>query len=193
MWTTLSGIIHKREIDLVVIGTHGRQGFRKVVMGSVAEKVYRQATCPVLTIGPEAATAGKTQWQPRRIIFPTDFSETSLHALPYALSFAEENEGTLILLHMIPLTPWQYQKALEQSIRERLNQLVPVEVRCKLEFAVGFDFPADAVLRAAGGGQADLIVMGVNKRSAAVSAHLPWSTASHVVGQAPCPVLTVRG
>ncbi len=193
IWTTLSDIIHQQAIDLVVIGTHGRQGFREVVMGSVAEKIYRQAICPVLTIGPEAAAAGETQWQPKRILFPTDFSETSLHALPYALSFAEEHEGTLTLLHMIPLTPWQYQEALEQSIRERLNQLVPAEVRCKLEFVVGFEFPADAVLRAAGNGQADLVVMGVNKRSATVSAHLPWSTASHVVGQAPCPVLTVRG
>jgi len=58
---------------------------------------------------------------------------------------------------------------------------------------VGFEFPADAILQAVANGKSDLIVMGVNKRSATVAAHLPWSTASHVVGQAPCPVLTVRG
>jgi len=108
IWMTLSGIILKQAVDLLVIGTHGRRGIRKVVMGSVAENIYRQASCPVLTIGPEAAVS-KTRWQPKNVLFPTDFSETSVHALRYALSFAEENEGTLTLLHMIPLTPWQYQ------------------------------------------------------------------------------------
>jgi nucleotide-binding universal stress UspA family protein len=194
IWTTISGILHRNAIDLIVIGTHGRQGLKKMFMGSVAEKIFRQADCPVLTVGPEVATTDAASWEPARILFPTDFTATSLHALPYALSLAEEKQGTLILMHSIPLTPYQYQDAVRENISKKLERLVTTDVWCKFEFVVEFEFVADTILRAACEHKADLVVMGVNKRATAtISSHLPWSTASQVVGRAPCPVLTVRG
>ena len=51
-WDVISNIIRENKIDLVVSGTHGRQGLRKLVFGSDAEKIYRRATCPVLSVGP---------------------------------------------------------------------------------------------------------------------------------------------
>ncbi len=194
LWDVISDVVRKNEIDLLVMGTHGRHGLKKLVLGSEAEKVYRQATCPVLTIGPHIPEARSTNWRLKQILFPTDFSEPSRHALPYALSLAEENEATLILLHMIPLVPWQHKESLEHNMRKRLEALMPTDASCNPQFLVGFDFPAEGILRCAQEREADLIVLGVSKPTAAAwKAHMPGSVAAEVVGAAPCPVLTVRG
>ena len=195
LWDVISSIIAENEIDLLVLGTRGRQGLRKLFLGSQAEKIYRQAPCPVLTVGPRAGISGGPH-QPRQILFPTDLSESSLSALPYALSLAEENDATLALLHFIPLVPWQEQGPIAESALKRLEALVPGEAKlwCKPEYVARFEFPVDGVLRVAEERDADLIVMGVRQTlGTTLTTHLPWTIASEVVSEAPCPVLTVRG
>ncbi len=194
LWDVISTIIDRERIDLVVAGTHGRKGLRRVVLGSVAEKIYRQAKCPVLSVRPETAGCCTTAWELKRILFATDFSETSLHALPYAISLAEENQATLIFLNVAPLVPHQYKQSVMESTCKRLEALMPAEHWSNPDFVVCFDFPAQGILRIAQDRETDLIVLGVNRRAAVgFSSHLPWSTASDVVSAAPCPVLTVRG
>ena len=196
----ISDLIEKKRIDVAVVGSHGRHGVKKLVLGSGAETIYRQAACPVLTVGPEAAQCCGERWQLRQILFPTDFSQTSLHALPYAVSLAEENQATLIFLHAAPLVPGEYpavpfgyKESMELHVRKRLEPLIPAEPWYQPEFLVNFDFPAPAITRVAKERKIDLIVMGVGKPAvAALKSHLPWSIASDVVGAAPCPVLTVR-
>lgn len=196
----VSDLIENRRIDVAVVGTHGRHGLKKLMLGSAAEKIYRQAACPVLTVGPEAAQCCGERWQIRQILFPTDFSQTSLHALPYALSLAEENQATLIFLHAMPLVAREhpvvspdYKESVEMNLRHRLEPFVPAEPWYQSEFMVKFDFPAPAIAQAARQRKIDLIVMGVSKPAvAALKSHQPWSIASDVVGAAPCPVLTVR-
>jgi nucleotide-binding universal stress UspA family protein len=194
LWDVISNVIDQHRIDLIVMGTHGRKGLKKIVLGSVAEKIYRQAKCPVLTVRPEVAASARTGWELKRILFATDFSETSLHALPYALSLAEENQATLIFLNVAPLVPYQYKESIVETTCKRLEGLMPAEPWCTPDFVVCFDFPAQGILQIARDREPDLIVLGVNRRAAAgLSSHLPWSTASEVVSAAPCPVLTVRG
>jgi len=194
LWDVISDVIEKHNVDLVVVGTHGRQGLKKVFLGSVAEQIYRQAKCPVLTIRPEVAASRGTNWAPKRVLFATDFSETSLHALPWALSLAEENQATLILLHVAPLVPYQYKDSVRETTCKRLEGLMPAERWCHADLVVCFDFPAQGILQIAQDRETDLIVLGVNRRApVGLSSHLPWSTASNVVSAAPCPVLTVRG
>lgn len=189
----ISDLITTKRIDVAVVGTHGRQGLKKLVLGSAAEKIYRQAACPVLTIGPEAAECCAERWQLKQILFPTDFSETALHALPYALSLAEENQATLIFLHAIPLVPQEYKESVELGARKRMEGLMPAEPWCRPDFLVTFDFPGPGITQVARERKVDLIVMGVGTPAVtALKAHLPWSVASDVVGAAPCPVLTVR-
>jgi len=194
LWDTISGIIQRQNIDVVVAGTHGHRGLRKAVLGSGAERIYRHAACPVLTVGPEVAASCKDSWQLKQIIFATDFSATSLRALPYALSLAEENQATLAFLHVISPPPAEEDReAAREDAQACLEQLMPAEPWCNPEFVVGFDPPAQGILRVARERNADLIVMGVKKPAGvAYSLHLPWSTASEVVSRAPCPVLTVR-
>ena len=196
VWSVISRIIQKNEIDLVVTGTHGRQGLKKLLLGSEAEKIYRRATCPVLTIGPQVPPLSGTDWKLKTILAPTDGSETSLKALPYALSLAEENQANLIFLRLMPLAPYQYQESEAASVREALRALMPAEaeVWCKPEFVARFEFPVEGILRLTEERHVNLIVMGVRKSGeTAMPDHLPWPIASQVVAQAPCPVLTVRG
>jgi nucleotide-binding universal stress UspA family protein len=195
-WDVISNVIRENNIDLVVSGTHGRQGLRKLILGSDAEKIYRRAACAVLSVGPRVLPIKTADWKLKQILFPTDGSEGSLKALPYALSFAEENQANLILVQFIPLTPPEYRESFDASVQEKLRGLVPPEADawCKLEFMVRFEFPAEGILRLATERQANLIVMGVKRSAeAAVSTHLPWTVASQVIAAASCPVLTVRG
>jgi len=195
-WTVISALIREHKIDLVVAGSRGRKGLSRLALGSNAEKIYRRATCPVLTVGPNVRPLEGGEWKPKRILFPTDGSETSLKALPYALSFAEENEATLILLQLEPLFFPEHREAEEARGRDALRPLVPpdAEAWCKPEFVVRFEFPAEGILRLAAEREVDLIVMGVRKSSeAGMPDHLPWPVASRVVAEAQCPVLTVRG
>lgn len=191
LWDTISDVVHEKQIDLVVVGTHGRRGFSKLVLGSAAERIYRQAKCPVLTVGPSATDKRDSDWSLKQILFPTDFSEASLHALPLAQSLAEENQAKLIFLNFVPLLPIE---DVEKDVHDRLNALIPEEPWYNAEFMVRTDFPATGIVRLARERQADLIVMGVGKPAPMpLGSHLPWSIASDVVRQAPCPVLTVRG
>jgi nucleotide-binding universal stress UspA family protein len=193
-WSVISEIIQENDIDLVVTGTHGCRGLTKLVLGSEAEKIYRRSTCPVLTIGPRVLPLNDTNWKLKTILFPTDGSEVSMKALPYALSLAEENQATLIFLQLMPQTP--YRESEEASVREALRTLVPDEADlwCKPEFVARFTSPVDGILGLAEEREVSLIVMGVRKSAdGAMPEHLPWPVASQVVAQAHCPVLTVRG
>jgi len=209
IWDALSELIRRDEIDLLVLGTHGRGGLKKVILGSVAEELFRLAPCPVLTVVPAvpAEPAGAKQF--RRILFATDFGPASLHALQYAISLATESSARLILLHVVAPVPvvevgpyWypgtdlvEQQKTAKERYIGRLEDLIRPDANLpsKPEFLVDFDFAPDAIVRTAVVSDADLIVMGVNQAaSARASAHMPWATAHEVVCHAKCPVLTVR-
>jgi nucleotide-binding universal stress UspA family protein len=193
LWNVLDDVIHRHDIDLIILGTHGKHGLKKLVLGSDAEQVFRKSRCPVLTIGPKVPPPTESSAF-RTIVFATDFSAGSLHALPYALSLAEENQAHLVLLHLIPLVPLQHQESVAASARTRLEEMLPKDAAdwCRPECIVRFEFPAEGILNLAREQNADLIVMGVHKGTPFASAHLPWAIAYEVVCEAPCPVLTVR-
>ena len=95
LWGVLSTMIQQYEIDLVVMGTHGRTGLQKMLLGSVAEQVFRMATCPVLTVGPGVpGDEVPEQVRLHRIVYATDFSPAAESAAGYALSLAQENFRT---------------------------------------------------------------------------------------------------
>lgn len=104
-WDVLSSIMQRENPDLLVLGTHGRGGLKKLVLGSVAEEVLRRAKCPVLTIGPNVPPADPGRTEFKTILFATDFGPGSVRAFAYALSLAEDCQAKLILLHMVPPMP----------------------------------------------------------------------------------------
>jgi len=101
LWQVLSQQIVEKQIDLIVLGTHGRHGLKKFVLGSVSEQVFRLARCPVLTVGPHAMDEKVATANFATILFATDFSYGSQRALSYASSLARCNKSHLILLHAV--------------------------------------------------------------------------------------------
>jgi len=200
--TALAQIIKERKIDLLVLGTHGRSGVRKLILGSVAEEIFRRATCPVLSVGPNVSPLLAGEIQFRHILFATDFSDDSLSALPYAFSLAEEDQAQLSLLHVVeqPAAGIADLEEVTASLMRRLQELVPRDAEpwchaeCLLEFGRQFAAPALRILEVAKERAADLIVLGVRpvRGKLELITHLA-STTAHILTQAACPVLTVRG
>src|SRR6185437_14519447 len=92
-----------REVDVIIMATHGYTGLKRILLGSTAERVVRHAPCPVLTIPslPKAEVRRTPALRLRKIIVPIDFSETSAQALPYAAALAKTFTAEIILLHVI--------------------------------------------------------------------------------------------
>jgi nucleotide-binding universal stress UspA family protein len=195
----LAEAIEKNNTDLVVIGTRGRTGAEKLLLGSVAEEIFRTVPCPVLTVGPRAydSTGGSGQF--REILYATDFSEASLKAAGYAVSLAQEFQSRLVLLHVIARQrPGDLVSAadLTAASQKLLHQVVPPQAQdwCKPEYYVVEGEVAEKILEFATLREPDLIVLGVRREEGVPGAasHLPIATAHKVVSRATCPVLTVR-
>lgn len=196
----LNTTIQDNNIDLLVIGTRGRTGLTKLLLGSVAEEIFRTATCPVMTVGPHSDSSRRAGSEFREILYATDFSPESHRAAAYAVSLAQEFQARLILLHVVPeakagdLVSWS---DVQTSSKALLRQLVPPEAQawCKPEYFVEHGDPAERILDLAKLRETDLIVLGVQPEQGVPGAatHLPIATAHKVVSRATCPVLTVRG
>jgi nucleotide-binding universal stress UspA family protein len=196
--------------DLLVIGTHGRSGVERLLLGSVAEKVLRKASCPVMAVPrrlTDAVPAGPVLY--REILCPVDFSDSALHALKYAMSLAQEADGRLTVLHVVEhefpsvldmasagydatMAIGTFLREREEALRRRLQEAVAgVSEFCTVEPLVKLGKPWREVLRVAAERPSDLIVMGVQGRGAADLLFF-GSTTQHVVREAACPVLTLR-
>jgi len=209
VWEVISDMARIREIDLLVVGTHGRTGLEKLVLGSKAEEILRQAPCPVLTVGskvpcraqlPPLAGDGKNltplEISVRHIVYATDFTPESLAAAPFATSLAQEFQARLTLLHVIEKYAGVHRPpGLIEFALQRLERVVPEEASlwCSPEPVIQFGSPAECILQKASESQADLIVLGVRAASGhlAAATHLPWATTHKVLAHAHCPVLTI--
>lgn len=194
---TLSDMINCLEIDLIVLGTHGRGGVKKFIFGSVAEQMVNSVPCPVLTIGPRVRRLTAPRVRLQRILYLTDLLHCSAKALSYAVWLAGEDHGQLILLHVLKspsALPAGSQPAEVEAARISLAQLLPVEKRSSVgaDCIVEAGVPGEQILKIAEKQCADLIVMGPHHTVfARLSAHLPWITTHEVICYAGCPVLTV--
>jgi nucleotide-binding universal stress UspA family protein len=199
VWTVVNDILQAEQIDLVILGTRGLMGLPKVLMGSTAEEIFRRSSVPVITIGPSARSDQESGAQWRRIVFASDFTVESGAAAPYAVSFAEENNAELTLLHVIEMHgSHKEHKSTRVSVAEALHQLhqiVPpaAELWCRPETVVEHGEPATRILAVAGEKDADLIVLGIRNTSHVyVATHIEKSITHAIVAHASCPVLTVR-
>ncbi|HUK32593.1 MAG TPA: universal stress protein, partial [Vicinamibacterales bacterium] len=196
--------------DVIVMGTHGAGGFEHLMLGSVAEKVLRKATCPVITVPPHAQlTAGAAF---KKVVCAVDFSEWSLAALDEACELAADAHGSVTAVHVIEW-PWhespephveglapeqaaalrEYRRYLETMAKSRLDA-VKEEIgrgRCRIETRITHGKPYAELLCAVEREHADLLAVGVHGRSA-LDVFVFGSTTHQVVRRASCPVLTLR-
>lgn len=186
-------------VDLIVMGTHGQQGFDHLLLGSVTEKILRKARCPVLAVRKPshnfvAPENGNDPIHLRKILFATDFSRHAERALDYALSLAREYEAELTLLHVLEEIPpsWDL-STVTADVVSRLEKPIPVEARdwCTLKPRMRVGRPYQEIVRHALETETDLVILGVRGRNA-LDLALFGSTTQRVIHQAPCPVLAVH-
>jgi nucleotide-binding universal stress UspA family protein len=186
--------------SLICLGTHGRSGLERLMLGSVTEKVIRKAPCPVLTVS-EPREEGPPKEAPfKNIVCAVDFSMPSLKAVEYSLSLAQEAGGRLTLFHGLEWVPGEtgldphvfreYRVRMEEESRDRIERIVPDEAKSWCDVVVRTGRAYRELLTLARELGAELIVMGVRGRNP-LDVMLFGSTTAHVVRQAECPVLTI--
>jgi len=187
------------EPDLIVMGTHGRRGFKRWLMGSVAEEIVRFAPCPVLTI--------KDSWtgslaSVRRVLVPLDFSLASRPALRTAVMFARLFDAELEVLHVIQPPPypevyaWSTSDEFYEDAAQKSRQLIG---RLLAECAPAVPtvthtitgYPMHEIVQTARDRNADLVLM-AHLGLTRMAGRPLGSVTEHVVRSAPCPVLTAE-
>lgn len=190
--------------DLLVMGTHGRSGFDRLLLGSVTEKVLRKARCPVLTVPRRVSTVPPGPIQFTRILCPVDFSPSSLRALEFAESIAEESDAHLRVMHVLepasvfepvpmggggapPVNPHASTTALER-LRGAISRDARIYSQVTETVRVGRAYRE--ILQEAAEQRSDLIVIGAH--GGRIGAGAFGSTTNHVVREAGCPVLSLH-
>ncbi len=188
--------------NLIVMGTHGRTGLPRLLLGSVADRVVRQATCPVITVPARPGAPAAARPRIARICYATDFSPTARAAWPWVLALADAAGAEVDLLH-VTLSPVAERHLSAELIGETarlLREQGQAEAegflrrsplpRERVSVLIGQGVVGDQIVHWARARAADLIVMGTHGWSGLVRWML-GSVAHHVVQTAPCPVLTV--
>jgi nucleotide-binding universal stress UspA family protein len=198
IWPAIERAIKDHNIDLVVAGTHCRTGVDRLLLGSVAEEVFRRSSVPVLTVRQAFQSNGAFS----RVLFASDFTPASSAAVRYAVSMAKQHDTRLLLLHVLhrPRKGDGNEQGLELSVAEAIHQLygtIPQDVQLGIppEVAIEYGDPAERIIELAKQRGADLIVLGGRSpvRHIGAATHVGGGTAHKVVAGALCPVLTVRG
>lgn len=196
--------VDEHDVDLVVMPTHGRSGFQRLLVGSVTEKVVRLSPAPVLTIPP---VEEEREFHIERILVPTDFSDRSDKALGPAISVARAYDADILMLHVVtigeadPANPdWGFPAVPEEHIgaavkvaEEQLDsriQETPDKVEVGSKLVRGFD-AAEEIVRVAAEEDIDLVVMSTHGHTGLMHVLL-GSTAGKVIRHTDRPILTVR-
>jgi nucleotide-binding universal stress UspA family protein len=189
--------------DLIVMGSHGTNGFERFLLGSVTDEVLRKAGCPVLVVPPCGDVKSGLPF--KHVLCPVDFSPASRSGLALACSIAQAADAELTLLHVLDLPtenelitsgPFACPECRDQRERDAhvaLECLIPRDLPLTRPpvTLVALGHPYREILRIAGEQSVDLIVSGVHGRNR-------WdllifgSTTNQVIRRAACPVLSVR-
>ena len=204
----IAHIAKEKAADLVVSATHGRSGLKRLILGSVTERLMRTLPCPmyiVRSLERDPAAPVMAEMKLKRILIGCDFSTDSDLAVQYGLSLAQEFQTELYLAHVLEPTvykdmltqaagvPDSDREGLRDQLARKLEGMVPDEAKqwCTPETVLLAGHPSDELTKYAVVNKMDLIVLGVRGHSVMESL-LVGSTTDRVVRQAPCPVLSVR-
>ena len=193
--------VDDHDIDLVVMGTHGRHRLKRLLLGSTAERVVRLAQCPVLTVR-EASQV--EDYVPRRILVPVDFSDQTESLLRHAMHVAADEHAEIDVVHVVPPQylpaiyygadplPVPYQEIRKRTmvhLKEVIDKIVGDAVRTRAFVVVGD--PVSEILEMAGKTDYDLLIVSTHGYSG-LKHVLVGSVAERVVRSAPCPVLVTK-
>lgn len=193
-YAALLEVAKEHGVDLIVTGTQSKSSLERLVLGSTAEELIRNAVCPVLTVGPKAKLLKDGPLVFRTIIYATDFSVEATKAAIYALSFAEDSGAHLYFCYVRNSQKGSPAESdiLDGAFQKAMKKMVPESSYdwCSPEFVVEHGVAAKAILRLAARVQADLIVLGAHAASFWLT-NINNGLTSNVLAEATCPVLTV--
>lgn len=189
----------EQDIDLIVMGTHGRTGVERYLLGSVTEKVVRLSDVPVLTVKAEAD--GEVVYPYTDILVPTDGSEGAEAAIEPAVDIASTYHARVHGLSVIDtmaigvdVRSGAVLDALEESAQsavETIEQQATNASVSAVETAIHHRNPYRTIRSYVGEHDIDLVVMGTHGRSG-IERYLLGSVAEKTVRTSPVPVMTVR-
>jgi nucleotide-binding universal stress UspA family protein len=183
----------EHDTDLIVAGTHSRWGLERLVIGSTAEDLIRNAACPVLTVGPHARQPEDGPLVFRTIVYATDFSVEASKAAVYALSFAQDAGAHLYFCYVAAAdTSADERKTLDAQFKANLKRMIPEQSYewCTPETVVEHGDAAEGILELAERVHADLIVLGARNASFWLT-HVEHGLTPDLLAEATCPVMTV--
>ena len=183
--------------DLVVLATSARRRGARLLLGSVAEEIFRALKCPVFVLGPHAGVSRKQRlW---RLLFATDLEPHSLNALSKFSDIADSLDAHISVIRAVhPDIKSRTERSRIRRETRRVFQAAAARysLRKRLKaLNAAFAHPLKAITGFANRVKADAIVMGIRgggEMSRAVT-HIPWTLAHRVIAEARCPVLTIRG
>jgi nucleotide-binding universal stress UspA family protein len=197
----------ERKIDITIAASHGRAGLKRIILGSVTERLMRTLPCPLLVVrSPERGfvTPADQAITLKRILVGCDFSPNSSLAFQYGLSLAQEFQADLHLVHVIQPPRDDYQKKpgeakqelkrdLGDRIKTRLADMVSEDAQtwCKPVTVLLAGQPHEEITKYAMVNDIDLIVLGV-RGYGLVESLFVGSTTDRVMRRASCPVLSVQ-
>jgi nucleotide-binding universal stress UspA family protein len=195
--TEILQAIKAQKSDLVVMGTHGRRGFERFVLGSETERMLRLCPVPLFVVGSQKASRAVSS-RIRRILCTTDFSNGTSDAVSHALSIARESNAKLTLLYVAPdlaVEPFDPDREpLIQGIAAEMRRLIPAEASkwCEVDTRVEAGSASEEIPKVVASGKFDLLVMNLHGKSER-DRTLIGSTAERTLREVSgtCPVLLV--
>jgi nucleotide-binding universal stress UspA family protein len=202
----LTRIALEDRVQVAITATHGRKGLKRLLLGSVTEKLMRTLPCPLLVVrgGPNTAPPFDGALRFKRILVGCDFSPDADLALAHALSLAQEFQSELHLAHVIEMPTYteilrpvlEHRQSSSHMIKEylqgKLDALVPEDARhwCRAVTVLLEGQPYAQLLRYADQAAIDLIVLGTRGHGV-IDTMLIGSTTDRVIRHAVCPVFSV--
>jgi nucleotide-binding universal stress UspA family protein len=199
----IARIANERDVDLLVLGTHGLSGFQKLLLGSVTEKVLHRVRVPMLTLSPSAPEDRAFQ----TVVMAIDFGPESKSVVRHGVWLAEHYRAKLVAVHAVPV-PYvvlnertverlgprelaRLEEALTSDRRKELEAFLPETSGAETKAVVKVGSPFTLLSEVMNETSSGLVVMGAGGHG---DSGMRWlgSTCHKVVRSAPCPVLVVR-
>jgi len=191
----IAQFIDDEAIDLTILGTSGRRRVARLLLGSVAEEIFRQANCLVLVLGPKMRAR---QQQLRRLVFATDVEPHSLAVLSSLSKLVQKFDSTVSVIRAVhtDIKSRTERARIRMETTSKIKATATPNLRKKIKtIRVSFGPPVEVITKFARASKADAIVMGIRSGGELdrASTHIPWAIAHRVIADATCPVLTIRG
>jgi nucleotide-binding universal stress UspA family protein len=181
--------------DLIVLATSARRPAARLLLGSVAEELFRMANCPVFVLGTKAAAAKKRKLS--RLVFATDLEPHSLAALSQVSGISDRLGASVSVIRAVhpDITSRRERNRIRTETKQTVEAAADPVLRKRIrKIHVEFAHPVKAIVGFANRLKADAIVVGIRSVGELIraSTHIPWALAHRVITEAACPVLTIR-